>query len=234
MDRNNIINDPETAQRYSLDGRQAQIWTAMPAIVISVDLAKMTCAVQPSIKGIQTSEDGTETFVNLPKLVDVPICFPSAGGFTLSFPIASADEVLVVIANRCIDSWWELGGAGPLKLDPQIPSEFRMHDLSDGFAIPGPRSQPRVVPNISTTNVQLRNDAGTCYLEITPGGQINLVAPGGVAVTGGLTFTGNLHVTGNLSADGEVIAKAATLPKLLSTHVHSGVTTGGGNSGPPV
>lgn len=202
------------------------MWTAMPCLVVSVDLVKMTCVAQPAIKGVQTSEDGSETFVNLPQLLDVPICYPSAGGFTLTLPMATGDEILAIIANRCIDSWWELGGAGPAKLEPQVPSEFRMHDLSDGFAIPGPRSLPRaaLVPGISSVNAQLRNDAGTTYLEITPTGHVNIVAPAGLGVTGNLTVTGTITSTGDVVGAG----------KSLSTHIHGGVTTGSGNTGVPV
>lgn len=151
--------------RLVLDGRQSSMWTAMPAIVQSVDFDAMTCEVQPAIQGTIEDENGNRQSVNLPLLVDVPICFPNAGGFILTFPMASGDEVLVVMASRCIDAWWQSGGI-------QRPMEARMHDLSDGFAIPGPRSQPRVIDSISSTEVQLRNSAGDTYLSITPGGKI--------------------------------------------------------------
>lgn len=217
MDRNQILNDPETAQRYALQGLQSQMWTAMPAIVQSVNLQAMTVECTPAIQGVITDSNGVKSYVTMPPLVDVPICFPSAGGFSLTLPIAIGDEVLAVIANRCIDSWWQSGGI-------QQPIELRMHDLSDGFAIPGPRSQPRVVPNINTTNAQLRTEDGTCYLEITPDGKINLVAPGGIGVTGDMTVTGSLTVTEEIIGNG--------IP--LSTHLHSGVTPGSGNTGAPL
>lgn len=211
MDRNSLLNDPETAMRVALAGNQAGIWTSFPAIVTSVNLEQMTLEAQPAIKGLQQMADGTERYVNLPLLVDVPICFPSGGGFTMTFPIAVNDEVLISIASRCIDSWWQNGGLG-------IPMESRMHDLSDGFAMLGPKSLPNVIEDISDTNVQLRNDAGTCYLEITPSGSINLKAPSGVNITGSLVVSGDV-TAGTVS---------------LKTHVHSGVTPGGGSSGPPV
>lgn len=212
MDRNELLNDAETAVTYALDGRQSQMWTAIPAIVTSVNLTAMTIECQPAIKGAIQNPDNSETVVSLPLLVDVPICFPSAGGFVLTLPIAIGDEVLVIFASRCIDAWWQNGVES-------IPMETRMHDLSDGFAIPGPRSQPNVVSGISASNAQLRTVAGTCYLEITPAGAINLVAPAGVKITGNLVVTGT--VTGGPAGIG------------LTTHKHLGVTTGGGTSGGP-
>lgn len=216
MDRNELLNDPLTAQRYLLDGRQSQIWTAFPAIVEGVNLGAMTCTCVPAIKGVAEDENQNISFETMPVLLDVPIVFPSAGGFTLSLPIAAGDEVLVVIANRCIDSWWQNGGI-------QQPIEFRMHDLSDGFAIPGPRSQPRVASGLSSTNARLVNDSGSVYIEITPGGAINMKAPGDV------TITGNLKVTGEVTAQS---AGASPIP--LSTHLHPGVTSGPSDTGAPI
>lgn len=149
-----------------LDGRQASIWTAMPGIVQSVNLTKMTCVVQLAIQGRYEDANSNINWVNIGVLQDVPIVFPSAGGFTITFPIAVNDEVLVVFASRCIDFWWQNGGHA------NKPAEYRMHDLSDGFAIPGPRSQPRVLTSVNTTDIQIRNDAGTVYLSIGIDGKI--------------------------------------------------------------
>ena len=188
----------------------------MPGIVQSVDLAKMTCVVTLAIQGVVTDTvTNVETPVTINPLHDVPICFPSAGGFTLTLPMAAGDEVLVVIASRCIDSWWANGGL------LNVPMEARMHDLSDGFAIPGPRSQPRVISGISATKAQLRNDAGTVYVEITPAGAVNIVAPAGAGITGNLTVSGTITAA-------EVIGGG----KHLSTHTHP-VTTAPGTTGAP-
>ncbi len=215
MDRKQLLNDAEEALRLALDGRQSILWTAMPCIVQSVNFTKMTIEAQPAIQATIEDENGATQSVNLPLLLDVPLVFPSAGGFTITLPIASGDEVLVVFASRCVDSWWQSSGVG------KAP-EFRMHDLSDGFAIPGPRSQPRVVPSISSTGAQIRNDAGTSYIEIAADGKIKLVSPIG------------LEMTGNLTVSGEVIANSATVPVHLSLHVHPGVIVGGANTGGPV
>ncbi len=215
-DRNQLLNDGEQAMRLVLDGRQSSIWTALPCIVTAVNLTAMTLEAQPAIQGTIETETGEMQSVNLPVLVDVPIVFPGAGGFILTFPVAIGDEVLVIFASRCIDAWWQSGGI-------QRPAEARMHDLSDGFAIPGPRSQPRVAPNISATAAQLRNQAGTSYIEMSPDGKVKIVSPVEI------DFTGNIKVTGTIMATGEITSGA--IP--LSTHKHAGVTTGGGTSGGP-
>jgi hypothetical protein len=233
MDRNQLLNDPEEAMRTALSGWQSGIWTAMPGIVTAVDFETMTLSVQPAIKGVITDEKGKTQLVNLPLLIHVPIQFPMAGGFALTLPVKPDDEVLIIWASRCIDAWWQSGGI-------QKPMEARMHDLSDGFAIIGISSVPNVIPNISTTSAQLRNEAGTTYLEIREDGKIKAVSPSEIELsapiklTGAVTITGNLNVTGNINATGEVAAKTATVPVHLSTHVHGGVTPGSGSTGAPV
>ncbi len=166
MDRAQLLNDLQEAIRSSLDGRQVGIWTAMPCIVQSVNFTNMTIEAQPAIQGTLSDQNGKETSVDYPLLINVPIVFPSAGGFTITFPIAQGDEVLVIFASRCIDAWWQNGG------NANRPMEKRMHDLSDGFAIPGPKSVPNALPSIDPTNLQIRNNAGTTYIQIGADGKL--------------------------------------------------------------
>lgn len=200
MDQRQRLGDPTTAIAMATRERQSQIWTALPGIIQSFDAEKMTCEVQPSIQGtLADPKTGEAKNVNLPLLVDCPVQFPAGGGVTLTLPIAPDDECLIIFASRCIDAWWQNGGIQP-------PMVYRMHDLSDGFVIPGIWSQPRVLSGVSTSKAQLRSTDGSTRLELDPGSQrINLVAPGGVYING-IKF---------------------------DTHKHSGVQTGSGNTGGP-
>lgn len=248
MDRDQLLNDQITMLKVMMDGRQASIWTALPGILTGIDFDTFTCRVQPSIKGVITDEDGNQTQVALPELLDVPIVFPKGGGFLITFPLAVGDEVLVVFSSRCIDAWWQQGNV-------QGPMETRMHDLSDGFAIPGPYSVPKIPSGtVSTTNLQIRNSSGLTYVEIDAAGKIGLVSPSEIDVTAPLlNLTGNVVITGTLVCGALTCASIGTTGsgaasiggaltaasvaaggKDLATHVHSGVTTGGGNTGPPV
>lgn len=159
MDRRERIDSLQDAMLVTLRGWQADMWTALPGIVQSFDPEKKTCVVQPTTLAQLTAEDGTRSWIKMPLLLDCPIVFPSGGGYTLTFPVQSGDECLVVFSSRCIDAWWQSG-----KVD--ILQVLRMHDLSDGFVFVGASSNPNVPPNISTTAVQLRNQAGTTFVEI--------------------------------------------------------------------
>lgn len=161
----------------SQDGAQSRMWTAFPGEVQDFDADNQICTVQPAIRSRLRGEDGTVTSYELPLLTNCPVQFPSGGNCTLTVPLAKGDEVLVVISSRCIDAWWQGGG-----IQEQI--EYRMHDLSDGFAIAGVRSQPRKLANVSTVSAQLRSDDGSTYIDLNPTTkQITIVAPGGLIQT---------------------------------------------------
>ena len=228
----------------ALLGFQKGLWTAMPGIIQTFDAAAVTCVVQPALQGLQLQPDGNSVWVNMPLLLDVPVVFPRGGGFTLTFPIAAGDEVLVVFASRCIDDWWTASGFANKQ------AELRMHDLSDGFAIPGPFSQVTKISGISTTSVQLRSNDGAAYVEIASGHvinvvadvvnvtapNVNVVASAELKVTSPLTrFEGELETTGYLTirkGHPEELSMA-TFVSDYNTHTHSGVTVGGGHTGAP-
>jgi hypothetical protein len=178
MDQRERANPYEESLLAMMDGRQAQIWTCLPGIIQSFDAAAMTAVVQPSIMGLQRAADGSTKLVKMPVLADCPVIFPSGGGCTLTFPIAAGDECKISFSSRCIDAWWQSGG-----IQPQ--AEYRMHDLSDGFVEVGPRSQPRVLENISATATELRSDDGETKVSLDPTAQmISLTAPGGIFLNG--------------------------------------------------
>ena len=105
MKRSERYNDAEESFRLAYQGEQSKMWTSIPGIVDSVDLDTQTLSVQPSIQGIVLDEQSNATNVNLPLCVDVPIVWPRAGGFSLTFPIKTGDEVLLVFAIGPPDTW---------------------------------------------------------------------------------------------------------------------------------
>jgi len=224
--------DQEEAMRAAMDGSRASLWTAIPGIVVSFDPVAVTASIQPAIKGVAQGQNGKFSGINLPVLPDVPVVFPHGGGCTLTFPIEPGDEVLVVFAARCIDAWWQSGGV-------QYPMEPRMHDLSDGFAIPGPMSQAKKIGGISTTAVQLRSDDGAASISIDPSthvvhvettGAASIVAEIATVTATNISLTGTVSITGNLLVSGSMINDGKNIGK---SHTHGGVSTGTGHTSAP-
>lgn len=221
MDRRERVGDAEETLRMALESQQSKMYTALPAVVVDFDPIRQTVNVQPTIAAVVRQEDGTFKATNLPLLLDCPVQFPSGGGVVMTMPIAKGNEGLVVFASRCIDAWWQLGGI-------QNPMELRMHDLSDGFFIPGVRNQMHKFTDttkISLTDAQIRSEDGSTVISLNPTSQkVTITAPYG------LTVNADITVNGKITATGDVIGQGTS----LHTHKHSGVSTGSAQTGQPV
>lgn len=237
MDKRERIEDFTEMLNAALAAFRSELWTSAPGIVQSFDAATQTCSVQLSIRSLARQQAGAVESLALPLLVDCPVQFPAGGNCTLTFPVKSGDECLVVFAARSVDGWWQSGGV-------QEQAETRTHSLSDGFVLLGFRSQPRALSGVSTTTTQLRSDDGDTYVDLDPAGKVvKIKAPTGIVMdTPVVTVTGVIvaqnqqgidtafSVAGKISVDGDVVADGVS----LIDHAHSGVLSGGEQSGPPI
>jgi phage baseplate assembly protein gpV len=194
---------------------------ASPGIIESFNAEKQTAQVRIAITERIRINGAISTEI-IPLLVDVPVCFPTAGGFSLTVPVKAQDECLVVFSDTCFDAWYQSGGI-------QNQMSLRRHDLSDAFAIVGINSQPNKLPNYSVGSIQLRNDAGTNYIEISEDRIYGVYSPGQASVemtsseitimfgatkivldASGITCTGNVLMNNNLEVLGQTILTEAT------------------------
>ncbi len=185
---------------------------AIPGVVTEVNYAAQTVSVQPTIRE-KIEMDGTYQWVELPILINVPFFVYSGGGYCVTLPVSPGDECLVIFADSCIDAWWQSGGV-------QNQVERRRHDLSDGMAIVGFRSQVHTVPGYSGDSVQVRTEDGGTFIDLKPG-QVTINA--NVQINGNVTTSANCTIADTLRVAGIN----------MNTHVHDGVKTGGGSTGGP-
>ena len=219
--------------RDAIHGALANLWTGLPCIVESYDADAVIITAQPAIQIPVRKNDGGIELLDLPLLMDVPVMFPCAGGFTITHPINRGDECFIVFADRNIDNWWQSGGV-------QAPFDTRKHDLSDGFAFFKPQSQKNKISGISTKNLEIRNDVNTCKIQITPGGEIHFIGTKSVfhhpvemqqtlGVTGAATMQSGLDVMGKSTMSGG--AQIGGIE--FGTHKHGGIQKGGSDSDGP-
>ena len=148
--------------KAGIDSALKELHTCLPGVVISFDTDTQTADIQPTIKR-KIGDD----VVNLPVLGSVPVRFPKSTDFSISFPLAADDEVLLIFAERSLDTWLTHGGI-------QNPFDFRKHDLSDAFAIPMGYSQKNLIPSFPTANLEIKVNSGTGSITITPAGVISI------------------------------------------------------------
>lgn len=156
-----VQNEIET-QRERADAEAEQHRGALPATVVSFDPAKQTIVAQPTIREkVVDPATGSVQWVALPLLQDVPAMFPGGAKWCMDFTPQPGDECLLVFADTNIDSWFTSGGIQNFNLR-------RRHDLSDGFALVGFRSQPKALTN-TTDGIALRATDGSGYVKLFSG-----------------------------------------------------------------
>jgi hypothetical protein len=119
----------EEVIRKAIAATLSSLHVGMPGAVLAYDPKTQTVDVQPLIKSRNTS---TETPAALPVLKGVPVKFPRAGGFRITFPVQVGDKVHLEFCERAIDGWIHNGGQQPVD-----PVELRRHSLSDAVACLG-------------------------------------------------------------------------------------------------
>lgn len=162
MDVRTRYEDTREAVETMVEARLAELHTAEPCTIVSVDWKKQTAVLQPTTKAMVRKPDGTTEWISKPRIPDVKIHFPSGGGLSLTFPLKEGDEVLAVMASRSPDMWQQAGGQ-------QQIIDARMHDLSNAFCIPGFRSDKNALANVSQDSTQLRSDDGKTVFDIKAG-----------------------------------------------------------------
>lgn len=112
------------------DAALLDLHTALPGVVKSYDATKQVADIQPTIKRIDRDENGAKVVLDPPVISSVPIVWPRAGGYFLTFPLAPGDSVLLVFCESDLGAWLDSGAVAH-------PGDEGRHTLSGAVAIPG-------------------------------------------------------------------------------------------------
>lgn len=215
--------DEITQLREMIDRALSRINTALPGVIDAFDAATQTATVIPAIK-MRVNVDGTESFMDLPPIINAPLIFPfaSTAGFALTLPVKKGDPCIILFSQRSIDNWHDKGGIQP----PEEGVASRHHDLTDALVLMAASPLPDVLGAWEADGVELRNRekttrvtvkdttvvaaAGTSILTLNVNGTATLVAPTKVTVQTALAevdapqsnFTGNVSIAGGLTCTG--------------------------------
>ncbi len=139
--------------RSAIAAGASDLRVSIPASVERVDLAKGLIDARPLVKDLVGDRSDALTALSMPVITNVPVVWPGAGGFRLTFPIDKGDTVLLVFADRSLDVWLAKGG----EVDPADP---RHHALSDAIAIPGLRDFKSPWSGAASDGITLGKDGG--------------------------------------------------------------------------
>lgn len=212
--------------RKAIDGAISGLNTCMPAKVLSFDAEERKVDVVPLVK--RPMPNGV--MMEQPTILGVPVQYPATNKSMFYFPLEKGDFVLLVFAQRSIESW--CFATSNNVIDPEDDRKF---DYSDAIAIPGVMPFPiaaSIWGNSTLTNnpldVIMKHNSGSANeneLVLTSDGKIRMTAPNG------FVLDGDVAVTGNMDVDGDVTALVGTIS--LSTHTHTSTAPGNPTS-PPI
>ena len=187
-----------------------------------------TIDVQPVFRRLV---DGRE--IKLPMFKDVLLINLIGGSSYIHMPVKAGDYVIMFFTERCIEGWFS-------GQDDAVPSEYRMHDYSDGFAICGINNSSNLldIPSVIQITGEKNHDGDSTQTgDRTHNGELlqngnekkngNLVINGNLTINNSSGGSAQLNNTVLTITNGDVIADGIS----LKNHTHTGDS--GGTTSPP-
>jgi phage baseplate assembly protein gpV len=223
------IKPPIEQWKLALKQLSRDIRVAVPGIIKSFNADLQTAVVQVAITekmNIWAADQNgavsqTQQEKQIPLLGDVPVLLPRCAGFAITLPIQSGDECLLIFNDCMIDWFWQSGQVSSTNNHP------RRHDLSDAVCIPTGISQQQVLAGYSANSLQVRSVDATTVVDVAEG-QITVTAPTVNIMAANVNIAGTAGVT----ISGDLLTTIES--RVFLAHTHSGVSSGGGISGPVV
>lgn len=201
----------------------------LPAKVISYNRVTNVAKVQPLVAML----DSEGRVVSRGTVANVPVLAlggqVGGTGYVINFPIKSGTVGWIMASDRDISLFKQSA------LNEAQPQTLRTNSFEDGLFVPdvfqmfqhdAEDEEAMILQTVDgTTRIAIDKEE----IRITSVRLVKVTAPD-VEVFGNVVITGNVTVTGTVTARGEITG--AGIP--LSTHKHSGVQPGSGQSGVPV
>lgn len=222
------MNDPKDVtpaqlQKTAFIEQMKGVYTSIPGHIVTFNPVLQRAQIQIGIERVLLN-GATEN----PRVIeDVPVHF-AGGDFTLEFEVGKGTEGAIFFSQRCIDGWKNSGGvaANPLA---------RFFDMQDCYFLPGVRSEPGAISGFQNNGIRIRNKSGDQFAWLKNDGSLALengaghirISSAGVVTINGVTIqaNGDVDTPSALRNNGKNVG---------ADHKHSGVQSGGSNTGNPI
>lgn len=107
----------------------------LPATVVDYDDTTQKASVKlvPRFRRKDAANGNQIVCYDPPNISGVPVAFPGAGEFSITWPLAAGDTGYVVFSDRSMDEWLSSGAS---RTEPQ---DIRRHNITDAIFVPGMR-----------------------------------------------------------------------------------------------
>jgi hypothetical protein len=164
-------------QQLFIQQAMSDLHTCMPAEIVAVRDgsadARQFVDVQPMLQRVIIDENGDQQNESLPVVQMVPVAYMQGGGFFISMPLAVGDTVLLVFAERSLDTW--IQNAERASKQPVMPGDLSMHSLEGAIAMPcGPAPRSGLLTGVDASDLVVATSSGTVLQRYKADGQVSI------------------------------------------------------------
>ena len=174
------------------------ILTHYPGKIISFNGINQLATVQVMREQYTSNLYSLYTEYEFPILQDVPVQFPSGGGYVLTFPVSPGDYCLLEFSDKGISHWLYDGADKIGTYSSGVPKAeyFRSYNINDAVAIVGFNPVTKAISNFNISSPELRNSDGSQRVTLNSSGQIEVVTPNRILLDApDISAVGNFSVS---------------------------------------
>ena len=207
--------------------------TSIPGIINAFDPQTQKVSATPAINAKYVSPDGKVSYIQYPMITNIPLAISRGAGMSFTQPITVGYPCTLIFSQRSIDNFVEEGTySNPVEGPNPRTSSIRCMDLTDAMCFPGVITQADKISGYSTDAFELRSDDGKVKVSVKANSLTLKQDSATIEMIGGnITMSAaTINVTGTEAIN---ITSPATVidGKPFLGHQHSGVSTGGSNTG---
>ncbi len=137
-----------------------RVHVAIPGVIVSYNAATQTAAVAPSVSLPIRTLEGAPSYMALPTIPDVPVQWPSGGGYFVAFGLVPGDPVVLVFSDVPAGEYLATGNTSD-------PTDTRRHSMGYPVAIPGGmRPDPKALQSAPVAGVVIGKDGADAQIVI--------------------------------------------------------------------
>ncbi len=203
LDREVSWESLTTTLRWILEQYKKTLNTSLPGLVETYDPATRRARVRIALRKVDNDGKAEERT----PAVNVPVLYPSGGGFTFIFPLAEGDPVMLIFSQRGLTEFKKT-------YELSTPDRTRIMDGADVVAVPG--FGPLEVMPATQTGAALQTVDGDDFIKIDEGSITIKVTDGDIILDVPDGKTVHLGGTG-----GDELATKTFVQNHFNRHIHN-------------
>lgn len=233
MTDNRCVTSLEQKNEMDFWRNAMRLNTSIPGIINAFDPATQKVSATPAIKAKYVSPEGDVFYLQYPMITNIPLAIIRGASVSFTQPITEGYPCTLIFSQRSIDNFIEEGTyANPVDGPIPLTAAIRCMDMTDAMCFPGVITKADTISDYATDAIEIRSDDGKVKVSVKSNSLTLKQDSATMQISGGnITMSAaTINITGTTAVN---ISSPATKidSKSFLAHKHSGVSTGGSNTG---